>query len=77
MSQRNQVEVGDVVEVTLLVKVKSVEHTNVEQVGFTALTFEHGAPYRNALGKISPPEWTLEIPDGYGRIVIEEPTDEP
>ena len=71
MSQRHQVEVGDVVEVTLLVKVKSIEHANAERVGITCLTFEHGAPRRNALGKIAPPEWTLEIPDGYGRIVIE------
>ncbi len=69
MTQRSEIQPGDVIEITLTVKAHTVEHMTALGMNFTAITFEHGAPYRDVMNRVHPPEWTLEIPDGYGRIV--------
>jgi len=68
--QRTEVHVGDVIELNLRFLVHSIEHVGPGLHGpaFTGLTYVVGEP--RAGGHLN--EFTFEVPDGFGRIVILE-----
>lgn len=76
-SSIESIQPGDVVEVTLVVKVKTVEHHVGSYVGhddgrpFSAISYEVGEPYQRPAeygGQIKADEFTVEIPR-YGNDV--------
>ena len=66
--QRKEVAVGDVIELNLRFLVHSIEHVGPGGHGpaFTGLTYAVGEP--RADGRLN--EFTFEVPDEFGRIVI-------
>ena len=68
MSQRAQVEVGDVIELNVRFKVQAVHRFPAQpgQAAFTAFEYAAGEPREN--GGVS--VFTFEVPDEFGRIVI-------
>lgn len=69
MSQRDKVEAGDVIELSVRFRVHSVEHMGSGTHGpaYTNLTYEAGEPRPDGFpGAI----FTFELPDEFGRVVI-------
>ena len=68
MSNRGEVKAGDVVELNVRFRVHSIEHFDAGAHGpaFTALTYAVGEPRED--GKVN--QFTFEVPNEFGRIII-------
>ena len=69
--QRKEVKVGDVIELNIRFLVHSIDHAEPDMhvPAFTGLTYAVGEP--GAGGRLN--EFTFEVPDKFGRIVILDP----
>ena len=68
MSNRSKVKAGDVIDLNIRFKVHSIEHVDAGAHGpaFIALTYAVGEPRED--GKVN--QFTFEVPDEFGRIII-------
>lgn len=66
MSQREEVETGDLVEVNIRFHVVDVEHLEQRGQGFTTLVYVSGEPDLNGEGS----RFCVEVPDEFGRVII-------